>query len=180
MRRPAAFQRGRKSRRRAGGPPRHFPQQRAPRWRATSLRRQGRQARYVTSVCTGALLLGAAGLIKGKRATTYWASHHFLAALGAIPVKARFVRDGKLMTSGEVTAGIDFALALVAELAGPAVAQAIQLGLEYAPAPPFSSGTPDSAPPEVLAKVRARTAPGLAERARLVAAAVERLAAEDR
>ncbi len=142
------------------------------------LRRQAAGARYVTSVCTGALVLGAAGLLKGKRATTYWASHHFLAAFGAIPVEARFVRDGNLMTGGGVTAGIDFALALVAELAGPAVAEAIQLGLEYAPAPPFDAGRPDTAPPDVLAKVRERTAAGLAERARLVAEAAARLGAE--
>ena len=141
------------------------------------LRRQAAGARFVTSVCTGALLLGAAGLLKGKRATTHWASHHFLAAFGAIPVEARFVRDGNLMTGGGVTAGIDFALALVAELAGPAVAEAIQLGLEYAPAPPFDAGRPDTAPAEVVAKVRALSATGLAERARLVAAAAERLAA---
>ena len=139
------------------------------------LRRQAAGARYVTSVCTGALVLGAAGLLQGKRATTYWASHQFLAAFGAIPVEARYVRDGNLMTGGGVTAGIDFALALVAELAGPAVAQAIQLGLEYAPAPPFEAGRPDTAPPEVAAKLRALTAPGLAERARLVAEAAARL-----
>ncbi len=141
------------------------------------LRRQAAGARFVTSVCTGALVLGAAGLLKGRRATTHWASHHFLSAFGAIPVEARYVRDGNLMTGGGVTAGIDFALALVAELAGPAVAEAIQLGLEYAPAPPFSAGRPDTAPAEVVAKVRARAAKGLEERARLVAAAAERLAA---
>ena len=139
------------------------------------LRRQAAGARYVTSVCTGALLLGAAGLLKGKRATTHWASHHFLSAFGAIPVDARFVRDGNLMTGGGVTAGIDFALALVAEIAGPAAAQAIQLHLEYAPAPPFAAGRPDTAPSAVLEKVRTRIAPGLAERARLVAEAAERL-----
>jgi cyclohexyl-isocyanide hydratase len=140
------------------------------------LRRQAAGARYVTSVCTGALLLGAAGLLKGKRATTHWASHHFLAAFGAIPVEARFVRDGNLMTGGGVTAGIDFGLALVAEIAGPAAAQAIQLNLEYAPAPPFSAGRPETAPPEVLARARQRSAASLAERARQIALAVERLA----
>ena len=142
------------------------------------LRRQAAGARYVTSVCTGALLLGAAGLLKGKRATTHWASHHFLASFGAIPVEARFVSDGNLMTGGGVTAGIDFGLALVAEIAGPAAAQAIQLNLEYAPAPPFSAGRPETAPPEVLARARERSAPGLAERARQIAVAVERLAAQ--
>ena len=140
------------------------------------LRRQAAGARYVTSVCTGALLLGAAGLLKGKRATTHWASHHFLASFGAIPVEARFVRDGNVMTGGGVTAGIDFGLALVAEIAGPAAAQAIQLNLEYAPAPPFSAGRPETAPAEVLARAHERSARGLAERARQVAIATERLA----
>src|SRR5208283_1521884 len=109
------------------------------------VRRQAEGARFVTSVCTGALLLGAAGLLKGKRATTHWASHHLLETLGAIPVQERVVSDGKLMTGGGVTAGIDFALALVAELAGREVAEAIQLNLEYAPAPPFDSGHPRTA-----------------------------------
>jgi cyclohexyl-isocyanide hydratase len=138
------------------------------------LRHQAAGARFVTSVCTGALLLGAAGLLKGKRATTHWASHQFLAAFGAVPVHARVVRDGNLMTGGGVTAGIDFALALVAELAGAAVAQAIQLGLEYAPAPPFDAGSPDTAPPEVVERMRTLTAERLAERARLVAEAAAR------
>ncbi len=101
------------------------------------LRRQAEGARFVTSVCTGALVLGAAGLLIGKRATTHWASHDLLAPLGAIPVRERIVRDGRLMTGGGVTAGIDFGLALIAELAGDATAEAIQLSLEYAPAPPF-------------------------------------------
>lgn len=82
------------------------------------VQRQAEGARFVTSVCTGALVLGAAGLLKGKRATTHWASHDLLATLGAIPVQARVVRDGNLMTGGGVTAGIDFALALIAEVAG--------------------------------------------------------------
>ena len=142
------------------------------------LRRQADGARFVTSVCTGALLLGAAGLLMGKRATTHWASHDFLASFGAIPVHARVVRDGRLLTGGGVTAGIDFALTLVAELAGPAVAQTIQLALEYAPAPPFDAGGPDTAPAEVVAKVRALTAKRMALRARLVAEAAARLGAD--
>ncbi len=142
------------------------------------LRRQADGARFVTSVCTGALLLGAAGLLRGKRATTHWASHDFLAAFGAIPVHARVVRDGRIVTGGGVTAGIDFALTLVAELAGPVAAQTIQLALEYAPAPPFDAGGPDTAPPEVAARVRALNATGLALRARLVAEAAARLAAD--
>jgi cyclohexyl-isocyanide hydratase len=139
------------------------------------LRRQAAGARFVTSVCTGALVLGAAGLLKGKRATTHWASHEYLAAFGAIPVHARVVRDGNLMTGGGVTAGIDFALTLVAELAGRPVAEAIQLNLEYAPAPPFDAGGPDTAPPEVVERMRTLTVSRRAERSRLVAAAAERL-----
>jgi cyclohexyl-isocyanide hydratase len=140
------------------------------------LRRQAGGARFTTSVCTGALVLGAAGLLKGKRATTHWASHDLLAAFGAIPVEARVVRDGALMTGGGVTAGIDFALTLVAELAGRDVAEAIQLNLEYAPAPPFDSGDPRSAPPEAVAAVRSRGAAIRAERERLAAQASQGLA----
>ncbi|GGC33633.1 glutamine amidotransferase [Siccirubricoccus deserti] len=141
------------------------------------LRAQAAGARYVTSVCTGALVLGAAGLLRGKRATTHWASHDFLAALGATPVAARVVRDGKLFTGGGVTAGIDFALTIAAEIAGPAVAQAIQLQIEYAPAPPFNAGHPDTAPAEVLDAARSRGAAMRAEREALVARVAARLAA---
>ena len=139
------------------------------------LRAQAETARFVTSVCTGALVLGAAGLLRGKRATTHWASRDFLAPLGAIPAEGRVVRDGNLFTGGGVTAGIDFALTLVAELAGPAVAQAIQLGIEYAPAPPFDPGTPETAPPAVLAAVRARTAGLRATRQALIDRVAARL-----
>ena len=118
------------------------------------VRTQAARARYVTSVCTGSLVLGAAGLLQGRRATTHWLSHDFLERFGAIPVHARVVRDGNLITAGGVTAGIDFGLTVVAELAGQAQAEAIQLALEYAPQPPFRSGTPDEAPPAVLATVR--------------------------
>jgi len=134
------------------------------------VRRQALGARYVTSVCTGALLLGAAGLLRGKRATTHWASHDLLAAFGAVPVRARVVREGNLITGGGVTAGIDFALTLVAELAGREAAEAIQLTLEYAPEPPFAAGTPETAPAAVLAAVRARGAALRAEREGLVRA----------
>ncbi len=120
------------------------------------VKRQASAARYVTSVCTGALVPGAAGLLQGKRATTHWAAHDLLAAFGAIPTQGRVVRDGTLLTGGGVTAGIDFALTLAAELAGQAAAEAVQLGLEYAPAPPFSAGTPDSAPSDVVRVVRQR------------------------
>ena len=134
------------------------------------VRRKAAAARYLTSVCTGALVLGAAGLLRGKRATTHWNAHDLLASYGAIPVEARVVRDGNLLTGGGVTAGIDFALTLVAELAGQAAAEAIQLSLEYAPAPPFDAGTPDRAAPAILAAVRARTAANRRERETLAAA----------
>jgi len=120
------------------------------------LRAQAKQARYVTSVCTGSLVLGAAGLLKGRKATTHWYAHDFLERFGAIPVHGRVVRDGNLITAGGVTAGIDFGLAVVAELVGQAQAEAIQLGLEYAPAPPFNAGTPDEAPAAIVAAVRER------------------------
>jgi cyclohexyl-isocyanide hydratase len=141
------------------------------------LRRQAAGARYVTSVCTGALVLGAAGLLRGKQATTHWASHDFLAALGAVPVQARVVRDGNILTGGGVTAGIDFALTLAAEIASPAVAQAIQLAIEYAPDPPFAAGTPDSAPAAVLEAARQRGAAMRQDREALVARVAARLAA---
>jgi cyclohexyl-isocyanide hydratase len=141
------------------------------------LRRQAAGARYVTSVCTGALVLGAAGLLRGKRATTHWASHDFLASLGAIPTQGRVVRDGNLFTGGGVTAGIDFALVVAAELASPDVAQMIQLHIEYAPAPPFDSGSPETAPAAVLAGAKARGAGMRAEREALMGRVAARLGA---
>ncbi|MEO8876274.1 MAG: DJ-1/PfpI family protein [Polyangiaceae bacterium] len=114
------------------------------------LRDQAKNARYVTSVCTGALLLGAAGLLEGYEATTHWAFHDMLSAFGAKPVKARVVVDRTRISGGGVTAGIDFALRLVAEIAGDELAKGIQLGLEYDPAPPFKSGHPDVAEPAVV------------------------------
>ena len=126
-------------------------------------------ARYVTSVCTGALVLGAAGLLRGKRATTHWASHDLLARFGAIPTRGRVVRDGDLLTGGGVTAGVDFALTLAAELAGREAAEAVQLHLEYAPAPPFDAGTPETAPEAALAAALARGAPIRRERERIIA-----------
>jgi cyclohexyl-isocyanide hydratase len=107
--------------------------------------REGARAQYVTSVCMGAFLLGAAGLLKGRRAATHWAYVGLLPLVGASHEKARVVRDGNVFTSGGVTSGIDFAFRIVAELAGPEVAQAIQLGIEYDPSPPFDSGHPDKA-----------------------------------
>src|SRR6185437_10451672 len=100
--------------------------------------------------------LGAAGLLHGKRAACHWAWRDLLTAFGAIPDPGRVVRDGNVMTGGGVTAGIDFALSLAAELAGAETAQAIQLGIEYTPAPPFEAGSPETAPPEVLARTTAR------------------------
>ncbi|PQA87776.1 DJ-1/PfpI family protein [Hyphococcus luteus] len=126
------------------------------------VRRQAEGARYVSSVCTGAFILGAAGLLQGKKATTHWAYHDELKRVGAEPVKARVVRDGNLFTGGGVTAGIDFAFTLMAEIAGEEHARAIQLGLEYDPAPPFDAGVPDKASPGVLESQRERYAPRVA------------------
>ncbi|KVU81457.1 dimethylglycine dehydrogenase [Burkholderia ubonensis] len=136
------------------------------------VRERSAAARYVTSVCTGALLLGAAGLLRGRRATTHWAFHALLEPLGAVPVRERVVRDGNLITGGGVTAGIDFALTIAAELAGDDEAQAIQLELEYAPAPPFDAGSPDTAPAGVVTRVRERSAANLARRRQAIEQAV--------
>lgn len=122
------------------------------------IRAQAVAARYVTSVCTGALVLGAAGLLQGKRATTHWNAHDFLPHFGALPEEARVVQDGKLITAGGVTAGIDFGLTVIAELMGRQEAEMVQLSMEYAPAPPFHSGTPKDASPEVLIATRQRLA----------------------
>jgi cyclohexyl-isocyanide hydratase len=127
------------------------------------VQRQSRKAKYVTSVCTGAFILGAAGLLKGRRATTHWAFTELLPLLGATHAKGRVVKDGNVITAGGVTSGIDFGLRVVAEIAGEEVAQAIQLGLEYDPDPPFDAGHPDRASDAVEAAVfpryeKARTA----------------------
>jgi cyclohexyl-isocyanide hydratase len=110
------------------------------------IRGQSTSAKYVTSVCTGAFILGAAGLLKGRRATTHWAFTELLPLVGATHEKARIVKDGNVITAGGVTSGIDFGLSRVAEIAGETTAQAIQLSLEYNPAPPFDAGHPDRAP----------------------------------
>ncbi|QNQ09460.1 DJ-1/PfpI family protein [Sphingomonas alpina] len=128
---------------------------------------------WVTSVCTGALLLGAAGLLRGYRATTHWAQHHHLAAFGAIPVHERVVFDRNRVTGGGVTAGIDFGLALTAAIRGEDHARLVQLSLEYDPAPPFDAGSPERADAATLARYQAlaaRLAPDRDERTRALAA----------
>jgi cyclohexyl-isocyanide hydratase len=113
-------------------------------------------ATWITSVCTGSLVLGAAGLLKGRRATCHWAAHDQLALLGATPVQQRVVEDGNVITGAGVTSGIDFGLVLAARLWGEATAKAIQLRLEYDPGPPFAGGSPASAEPAVVAALRER------------------------
>ena len=118
------------------------------------LRDVDRATRWTTSVCTGSLLLGAAGLLEGRRATGNWLVLDALRRFGADPVGGRWVEDGKVITAAGVTAGIDMALHLVDREVGPEVAQAVQLGLEYDPDPPFDSGSPEKAPPEIVELVR--------------------------
>jgi cyclohexyl-isocyanide hydratase len=122
----------------------------------SAVKRLAETATYTTSVCSGSLLLGAAGLLTGRRAACHWAWSNLLSSFGAIHDPSRVVRDGNIITGGGVTAGIDFALAVVAELRGEVTAQAIQLALEYAPAPPFNSGRPDTAPPPIRDAVKAQ------------------------
>ncbi|WGF87169.1 DJ-1/PfpI family protein [Marinivivus vitaminiproducens] len=141
------------------------------------LRDAAGSARFVTSVCTGSLVLGAAGLLRGRRAACHWLSRDLLTEFGATPVALRVVRDGNLITGGGVTAGIDFGLALVAELRGDEAAQAIQLQIEYDPDPPFAAGSPDTAPAAIVQRVRAATTARQAERARRVARAAAALKA---
>jgi cyclohexyl-isocyanide hydratase len=134
------------------------------------LRERAGQVRYLTSVCTGSLVLGMAGLLKGKRATSHWNARDLLARVGAIPTEGRVVRDGNLITAGGVTSGIDFGLIVIAELLGEEEAQLIQLSLEYAPEPPFRAGTPQEAPEPILAAARQRLAGSRAAREKLLAA----------
>jgi cyclohexyl-isocyanide hydratase len=139
------------------------------------LRKQAVGAKYITSVCTGSLVLGAAGLLKGYRAATHWNAIDFLSAFGAVPAKTRVCVDRNRITGGGVTAGIDFALTLVSLLVDRQTAEAIQLRLEYNPAPPFGSGSPDTASPEVLALLKERMAPGQQRRSDAVKRAAARL-----
>lgn len=139
------------------------------------VRRQAATARFVTSVCTGSLLLGAAGLLRGRRATSHWMSRDLLTAFGAEPVAERLVIDGNLISGGGVTAGIDFALRVVAELAGRDAAESIQLWIEYDPSPPFDAGSPGRASAEVVRRVREAAEPAMRERRALVARAAAAL-----
>jgi cyclohexyl-isocyanide hydratase len=139
------------------------------------LRQQAVGAKYVTSVCTGSLVLGAAGLLQGYRAATHWAAMDFLAAFGATPTKTRVCVDRNRVTGGGVTAGIDFALTLVSIMVDRPTAEAIQLRLEYNPAPPFNSGSPDTAPPEVLAVMKDKLAASRQRRGESIARAAARL-----
>src|SRR6185436_3628693 len=120
------------------------------------LRKQASGAKYVTSVCTGSLVLGAAGLLKGRRATSHWAALEHLKPLGAIPVSDKVVMDGNVITGAGVTSGIDFALAVAALLEGEDIARSIQLQIEYDPSPPFNSGSPKTASKELVAQIRSR------------------------
>jgi cyclohexyl-isocyanide hydratase len=139
------------------------------------LRQQAEGAQYVTSVCTGSLVLGAAGLLKGYRAATHWTAMEYLAAFGATPTKTRVCVDRNRVTGGGVTAGIDFALTLVSLLRDRRTAETIQLRLEYNPAPPFNSGSPDTASPDVLALIKDQGAQRQLRRRELVARAAARL-----
>jgi cyclohexyl-isocyanide hydratase len=144
-----------------------------------AVRRLAGTARYVTSVCTGSLLLAAAGLLKGKRAACHWAWRDSLAAFGVIPDPARVVRDGNVITGGGVTAGIDMALTVLAEIAGADYAQAVQLAIEYAPMPPFDCGRPERARPAIVAVARQRLDATKAERDAAVHRAAAALARQD-
>lgn len=141
------------------------------------VRRLAAMSTWVTSVCTGSLILAAAGLLEGKRAACHWAWRDQLALFGAIPDPARVVRDGNVFTGGGVTAGIDFALTLAAEIAGETFAQSLQLGLEYAPAPPFNAGRPETAPPEIVAVVSKMYGGAMPERLAAAEQAAARLKA---
>lgn len=139
------------------------------------LRKQADGAKFISSVCTGSLVLGAAGLLKGYRASTHWSAVELLPLLGAIPSRERVCVDRNRVTGGGVTAGIDFALTLVSILFDAAAAEMIQLRLEYNPTPPFNAGSPDTAPAAVLAAMKARIVPAQARRKQAIEQAAQRL-----
>jgi cyclohexyl-isocyanide hydratase len=139
------------------------------------LHRVGGEAQWITSVCTGSLILGAAGLLQGYRATSHWAWRDYLQLFGAEPIAERVVFDRNRVTGGGVTAGIDFALALTAAIRGEDYARSVQLGLEYDPSPPFDSGTPEKAGPELVAKVHERSNRMAPDREHKIMAAAARL-----
>jgi cyclohexyl-isocyanide hydratase len=139
------------------------------------LRRQAEGARYITSVCTGSLVLGAAGLLDGYRAATHWSARDYLAPFGATVSTERVCVDRNRVTGGGVTAGIDFALTLVSILIDRPTAETIQLGIEYNPAPPFNAGSPETAPANVLARARERIGASQQRRSDAVARAAARL-----
>jgi cyclohexyl-isocyanide hydratase len=143
------------------------------------LRRVAASARYVTSVCTGSLVLGAAGLLRGYRATTHWNSMHCLAALGAVPVEQRVVIDRNRITGGGVTSGIDFALQVIREVWGDRPAQQAELTLEYNPSPPMGAGSPRTAPTELVEHVRTIMKPVSDRQAAAIELARVRLAQEE-
>jgi cyclohexyl-isocyanide hydratase len=140
------------------------------------LRGQAANAKYITSVCTGSLVLGAAGLLRGYQATTHWSALEHLAPFGATPANTRVCVDRNRVTGGGVTAGIDFALTLVSIMVDRQTAEMIQLGMEYNPAPPFNAGSPDTAPPEIVALVKERIAPHRQRRREAIDRAAARLA----
>ncbi len=141
----------------------------------TFIRKQAERAQYVTSVCTGSLVLGAAGLLQGKHAACHWMSRDMLKLFGAIPEVARVVVDGKYISGGGVTAGIDFGLAVAAEIFGEKEAKAIQLGIEYAPEPPFNAGSPETAGEDVVSAALDAASSRQAAREAAVQAAAEKL-----
>ena len=140
------------------------------------LRKQAAHAKYVTSVCTGSLVLGAAGLLKGYRSACHWASRELLTQFGAIPVAERVVRDRNRISGGGVTAGIDFGLTLAAELAGEEIAKSIQLVMEYDPQPPFDCGSPEKAGAERVARLKERISAMLGSRQKANTEAAARMA----
>lgn len=132
------------------------------------VRAKAAETRYVTSVCTGSLVLARAGVLQGKRATSHWNAVEFLAKMGAIPTEGRVVRDGNIYTAGGITSGIDFGLSIISDMLGEDEARTVQLAMEYAPEPPFKCGTPEKASPAIVAKARERMEQSRQERLALI------------